>query len=492
MMRRLGLRGRMALSFLATSILTSLVAAGLFAVGEWGFHGDPGADRVHTTANSIAGRLSAQPGLVLSPDRTFPLGQGGMRPYAYFEVPTIDDHELIVPAVSAHRMGGPVTAAVVVDRAGVTVASSFPARYPVSRPLGALVSDVAGPLRRVLDGGPSVDGTVRLDGGTVRWTVYPVQVGSDVAGAVYVQAPLSPPVYPFGPLGAVSIGFALLTLALGVVLSPIGAAFGVLTMQSTVRRLRRLVEASRALAAGDFSRRVAVRGSDEVAELQRQFNAMGDQLDRAVQARQRLSEENARLEERGRIARELHDSMSQDLFSLRMRLAGLQQRHASEPELHRQFQGLSATAGNMIRHMRALLLELRPPETDGLGLETGIHELSLAYGSRLGITTDVRTESVELGRDEQEALLRVAQEALSNAARHSGADRIEIGLRALDGAVELRVVDNGRGFAPRASRHGLGLRLIGERVTELRGVLDLESSPAGGTEVRVVIPVAPS
>jgi signal transduction histidine kinase len=495
MVRRFGLRGRMALSFLATSILVVLLVASAYAVLSWTANDDSAlmARRVHATAASFAGRLATEPGAVLSADRPFLLGQPGMRPYANFELPSLDNQQMVVPAVTGSRpLGGPVTAAAVVDRGGVVVGTSYPARYPVSGRLAALLPEAAPGFARAIGDGRPVDGAARQDGGVLRWTLHPVRAASGVAGAVLVQAPIPPPVYPFGPVGAVSIAFAALALGLGVALSPVGAIFGVLTMQGTVRRLRLLVDASRALAAGDFSRRVTPGGSDEVAELQRQFNTMAEHLDQAVQARQRLSVEKARLEERGRIARDLHDSISQDLFSLRMRLAGLRQRHAADQDLHVQLGGMSATAGHMITHMRALLLELRPPETDGLDLETGIHELSLAYGSRLGITTDVRTESVELDQAAQEALLRVAQEALSNAARHSGADHVRIGLQVRDGTVELRVADNGRGFATEAPRHGLGLRLVAERVRELGGALELRSSAAGGTDLRVVIPAGRS
>jgi len=492
-MGRFGLRGRMGLSFLATSILVMLLVIGVYAVASWATSADPVrlGTRVHASAAGYAGRLAAQPNLALSPDHPFPVGQSALHPFAYMEVPSFDGTQTIIPAIDGSpALDGPITVAVVVDRSGTLVASSYPARFPVGGALTALVPETERQLARPLGEGRPVDGVAHQAGGTLRWTVAPIDTPSGVAGAVYVQAPVSPPVYPFGPVSALLLLFGVGSIGLALVLAPVGAVFGVLTMQGTVRRLQRLVEASRALAAGDFSRRVAPRGSDEVAELQRQFNAMAEQLDEAVQARERLGVQNAHLEERGRIARDLHDSMSQDLFSLRMRLAGLQQRHAADLELHRQFDGLASITGDVIRQMRALLLELRPPDTGGLDLETGIHELGLAYGSRIGMTTEVRMEPVVLDRRAQEAVLHIAQEALSNAARHSRADRVEIGLRTRDGQVELRVTDNGRGFAPRSDRHGLGLRLVRERVEELGGTMDLRSSPGGGTDLRVAIPAA--
>lgn len=298
-------------------------------------------------------------------------------------------------------------------------------------------------------------------------------------------------------LGSPHFGFALpLRLALAVtavlvlVVAPIGATVGVLTMRGTVTRLAMLLEASRALAQGDFSRRVEPRGSDEVTELQRQFNAMAEQLEDALNRQRKLTAENVRLEERSRIARDLHDSVSQDLFSIRMLLAGLGVRHADDRELSAQLAALNTSANDSIRVMRALLLELRPPTLDGLDLAAGLHELAETFGSRLEINVQAHVDEVSLGAPAEQALLRVAQEALANAARHSGADRVDLGLTARDGIVQLRVTDNGRGFAPETERRGLGLRIVEERVRDLDGDLRLESGPGRGTDLIVTVPLA--
>lgn len=289
-----------------------------------------------------------------------------------------------------------------------------------------------------------------------------------------------------------SLSFWLALWAMGVlviVVAPIGATVGVVTMRGTVQRLRKLLEASRALADGDFSRRVEPKGSDEVSELLQQFNAMAAQLQGALNAQQELTARNVRLEERSRIARDLHDSVSQDLFSIRMRLAGLGMRYADDPELHQQLSTLSVTATDAIRQMRALLLELRPPSIEGLDLEAGLRELVEAYGSRLDIAMDARINRVTLTTRARDTILRVAQEALANAARHSGADHVKVTLHAVDGRVELLVEDNGSGFEPGSTRRGLGLELVQESVTELGGELRLQSEPDRGTRFVVIIPV---
>jgi signal transduction histidine kinase len=290
-----------------------------------------------------------------------------------------------------------------------------------------------------------------------------------------------------------ALRLALSTMGvLALVIAPIGATVGVLTMRGTVRRLGVLLDASRALAGGDFSRRVEPEGADEVSELQRQFNAMAGQLQGALQAQQDLAAQNVRLEERSRIARDLHDSVSQDLFSLRMRLAGLALRYTDDPGLRQQLSALSTNANDAIRQMRGLLLELRPPSIEGLELGAGLRELVETYGTRLDIAMEARIDSVPLTTRAQDALLRIAQEALANAARHSGADHVEVRLRAADGTVELLIHDNGRGFEPASTRTGLGLELVRERVQEIGGVLRLDSRPERGTSLLVIVPVEES
>jgi NarL family two-component system sensor histidine kinase LiaS len=287
---------------------------------------------------------------------------------------------------------------------------------------------------------------------------------------------------------ALFLGLSTMAVLL-VVIAPIGATVGTLTMRGTVHRLRALLEASRALAGGDFSRRVEPKGSDEVSELQRQFNTMAGQLQGALRAQQELAVRNVRLEERTLMARDLHDSVSQDLFSLRMRLAGLGMKYPDDSELRQQLSALNTTSNDAIRHMRGLLLELRPPSMKGLDLGAALRELVETYGMRLDIAVDARIDDVVgLDADAQDALLRVTQEALANAARHSGAELVAVRLQAADGNVELLVEDNGRGFAPETAR-GLGLQLIRERVRELSGQLRLESGPERGTSLLVIVPI---
>jgi signal transduction histidine kinase len=144
--------------------------------------------------------------------------------------------------------------------------------------------------------------------------------------------------------------------------------------------------------------------------------------------------------------------------------------------------------GSTIQEMRALLLELRPTALEEKGLVPALADLCEAYEVRVGVQVRRELEPMPLGPAVEQAMFRIAQEGLSNAVRHSEADRIELLLRRSGEEAELTVADNGRGFDREASTHGLGLRLMAERVRELGGSLAIDSGGGRGTRLRVLLP----
>jgi signal transduction histidine kinase len=198
-------------------------------------------------------------------------------------------------------------------------------------------------------------------------------------------------------------------------------------------------------------------------------------------------------EERSRLAHELHDAVSQKLFSLRLTAqaaVALVDRDPSRAkgELH-QVARLAAEAAD---ELRAAVVELRPAalEEDGLvaTLRTQIQVLDRAHSARVSFAS---SGFRALPAAQEEALLRVAQEALHNALRHSGAQHVDVTLgRRACGAV-LRVTDDGRGFEPksirRAGRH-LGLVSMRDRAGGVGGSLTVESTPGKGTTIEMEVP----
>ncbi|MFF4371684.1 GAF domain-containing sensor histidine kinase [Streptomyces sp. NPDC001594] len=199
-------------------------------------------------------------------------------------------------------------------------------------------------------------------------------------------------------------------------------------------------------------------------------------------------------EERSRLAHELHDAVSQKLFSLRLTAQAATALVDRDParakdELH-QVAVLAAEAAD---ELRAAVTELRPAALDEDGLvatlRNHVRVLDRAHTARVTFTCDgVRA----LPAAQEEALLRVAQEALHNALRHSGADLVEVTLtRAPGGGALLRVRDGGRGFSPptvrKAGRH-LGLVSMRDRAAGAGGRLDVRSGPGAGTTIEMEVP----
>lgn len=282
-----------------------------------------------------------------------------------------------------------------------------------------------------------------------------------------------------------SIIFGLILLAAPL----IGGVFGTVTTRSLVRRVNQLVMATTQIADGNSRPSVPVSGRDEIGQLEEQFNYMAEQLEESIRLRQEVIAQHARLEERTRISRELHDAISQDLFSLRMLIDGLQAALPAESPLQPYVVTLEQTVVNMTREMRALLLELRPIQLEQFGLATALEHLAETYRARLQVAITTTIVATPLSARVEHTLLRVAQEALSNAVRHGEATRITLSLTPHEKMIELIIADNGKGFSldRREELPGFGLAMMQERIQELQGIFQLESKPDLGTRLYVCL-----
>lgn len=218
-----------------------------------------------------------------------------------------------------------------------------------------------------------------------------------------------------------------------------------------------------------------------------------------------LAVENARLhersqqfavvEERNRLARELHDSVTHALFSMSLIGQALPTLLDRDPLRARErIDRLNELGRGALAEMRALIFELRPAALEEQGLAIALAKHAAAFESREGVTVDLTIECEErLPKEVEEAVYRVAQEALNNVAKHAGANRVAVRLAVLDGAVELDVQDDGCGFDPTmqpSGRRTLGMASMRERASLLGGACTLESAPGEGTTVRLRLPLA--
>ena len=382
---------------------------------------------------------------------------------------------------------------------GSVLASSYPRHYPNQAPISTLLPARKGAIAAALTSGTAASGTETIQAGPTTWVIVPVwSRDRHPIGAIYLQEPLRGPDgqlanHPAELDKAALVGLVS-GLALLVVTAPIGGLFGFVTTRGIVRRMRKLVTATTAFANGHYEQRVHVARKDEIGQLEEHFNRMAEQLAESIRARQELAGQNARLAERARISRELHDAVSQDLFSLRMLAGGLQRALPTDSPLAPQITSLQQMATTMIREMRALLLELRPAQLEHLGLAEALEDLATAYRTRLGIAVTTAIMTAPLPAAVEQAILRITQEALSNAARHADATAITLELRPQEQTITLIISDNGQGFepAPDETQHGFGLRSMQERVQELGGTFLIESAPGQGTRVQVAFPCAPA
>lgn len=208
----------------------------------------------------------------------------------------------------------------------------------------------------------------------------------------------------------------------------------------------------------------------------------------------------AQEDERKRIARELHDETIQTLIVISRRLEGLATPRQQSPEAAMQrLASLQELIGNTLRDMRRFVQDLRPPTLDHLGLVAAVEGLTSDLTEKDEIETEVRVtgEAKRLVLEEELVLFRIAQEALSNVRRHSGASRVTVHVEFWPRQVRMTIHDNGRGFnAPEriddlASTGKLGLLGMQERARTLGGTLTVQSEPGQGTVVVVEVPPQP-
>lgn len=264
------------------------------------------------------------------------------------------------------------------------------------------------------------------------------------------------------------------------------------------RRFRPLERLADEMERTDLSRPRAeeadddgLAGPEEVRRLQQSFRRMLDRLE-AERRRSAHAALEAQEQERARIARDLHDEVNQSLTGLALRLEAA--RAKAPPELAEELAETRSLANQAMEELVALARQLRPTALDDLGLTAALAGNAEELGRQTGIATSFGAagDFADLPGDVQLVLYRVAQEAVANAARHSGAESIVVRLTREGPRVELIISDDGRGFAFDEAGSGLGLEGMRERALLVGGELRIESRPGSGTKVRLVIDPIPS
>ena len=266
-------------------------------------------------------------------------------------------------------------------------------------------------------------------------------------------------------------------------------AFNLALLRPAFRPLNELVETMRRHDPLSPGKRVRVDGGPAIVALAQTFNEMLDRLEseRRDSARRALLVQEG---ERRRIARELHDEVGQTLTGVMLQVEGLA---GTIPEGRReQLDELRETARQGTEEVRRIVRQLRPEALEDLGLRSALAALATAFGEQASVRVDRRLEpGPPLSEEHELVVYRIAQEALTNVARHANATEVELRFQHTDGRVILTVRDNGRGLPSGVFRSSHGILGMRERAMLIAAQLTITRPPSGGTEVRLSIPLDP-
>jgi two-component system sensor histidine kinase UhpB len=274
-------------------------------------------------------------------------------------------------------------------------------------------------------------------------------------------------------------------LALGLIIAGALAA-NVLMVRLAFAPLQRLTRVMDGIDPLQPGVRIALdHGPSDVRALEAAFNAMLERLEdeRRDSARRAVLAQEA---ERRRVARELHDELGQTLTGVLLQTDAL----ARDPSAT-AIEQAREDARRGLEQVRRIARDLRPDTLDELGLLSSIQALATAFTRQYGVHTEreLAASLPPLDEDVEVVLYRVAQEALTNVARHAAAQRVRIALANDERQVRLLVDDDGRGPPAGAGTEGRGITGMRERALLVRGRLVLERSPMGGTRVSLEVPV---
>jgi signal transduction histidine kinase len=287
-----------------------------------------------------------------------------------------------------------------------------------------------------------------------------------------------------------------------------GQAFGRQTARAIHYAIeRKQAETSLKQAEANLQRerdQLEVRVQERTAELSQANQALQAEMAQRQRAEEAHREVLRRLvaaeeTERGRVSRELHDRLGQDLTALKLGLQIVRKQGACPPTLRESVGKLGSLADSMMRDLHRLAWELRPAALDDFGLELALRRYADEWAALSGVAVDFESGGVtarRLAREVETTLYRVAREALTNVFRHANAKRVSVLLQRRADHVSLIVEDDGRGFdaaavlrAP-AAQAKLGLLGMQERAKLAGGSAEIESRPGAGTTVFVRMPLA--
>ena len=242
------------------------------------------------------------------------------------------------------------------------------------------------------------------------------------------------------------------------------------------------------------------KSPQDLENVYEKMNAVQQHLSNQISISQKLANERSEVQEkriqeivsqeRNRLARELHDSVSQQLFGASMLMSTINESPISNEQQAKQLKLVEDMIQQSQLEMRALLLHLRPVPLKGKSLKEGMEELLVELLQKVPMSITWKVEEVKVDKGVEDQLFRILQESLSNTLRHSKAHSVEVRLFEREGMIILIVSDDGIGFDVQDSKLGsYGLQNMHERALEVGGTLKIESVKNKGTRLEVKVPV---
>lgn len=283
----------------------------------------------------------------------------------------------------------------------------------------------------------------------------------------------------------------------------VGAISGFRFSRNIRDRLEEISIGTRNLAFGNLQYRLPFTDDTEVGDIAQAFNEMAERLEKQVVALQKITEENEQLiqqtklaaisQERQRLARDLHDAVSQQLFAISMMAATASKIATSKPERCAELvQNIAESASRAQSEMRALLLQLRPVTLENQRLVDALTSLAHELRNKQVIDCELSLDDVDFSANIENQLYRIAQEGLSNILRHAEATKVHISLTVSDNPKRLLLVieDNGKGFREEdVPKSSMGMKSIRERAELLGGTVNWISIPSQGTRLEIRLPL---
>ena len=376
----------------------------------------------------------------------------------------------------------------ITDLEGVVLGSNYQEAYPLSSNL----QDNPPPgfdLKQT-----NIDNAVRLEEHIVG-QVQILDADNNSVGWVYYR---SADFQTDSAFGDVARQFGLFSLAAAAIAALLSGLVGWLLARSFGTRIGAISKASQAFAEGDFAQRVDSTGRDELSQLGNNYNQMADRISSQVKDLKNLAENNAKLaeeaqglaklEERNRIARDLHDAIKQQLFGLHLTAGSAVYNLESNPETSKaNLEQIASLSQEILEEMDTIIGELRPASLGDEGLTDSLRNyLNQIQQDDLQVFFESHGER-ELPLNIEQAIFRVVQEALNNVIKHAEATEVEIrlnyGLSGIDGSIK----DNGIGLGDAEIQDSnMGLLNMRNRIEELGGLFMITSM--GGTKLEFSIP----